>query len=216
MRRFVTGGEDHFLPYLSKAMSRATEIDIAVAFIKATGLALLMDDLVAALGRRDEAGTPPRIRVLTSDYLDLTDPEALRMLLLLAQLGASVRVYTTANTSFHLKAYIFARAAAGEVIEGTAFIGSSNISRQALQEGLEWNYRVVFPGDHGFTEARLRFAELSAHPCTVELSDEWVEAFRGSPAWRHLGGGSPARVRLGPCRSRVPGARLRGAAWRTP
>jgi SAM-dependent methyltransferase len=38
-RRFVTGDRDHFLPHLSEAMSRATEVDLAVAFIKTTGSA---------------------------------------------------------------------------------------------------------------------------------------------------------------------------------
>ena len=48
-RKLVTGGDDPFLPHLSHAMARATEIDIAVAFIKTTGIRLLMPDLSAAL-----------------------------------------------------------------------------------------------------------------------------------------------------------------------
>jgi hypothetical protein len=55
------------------------------------------------------------------------------------------------GSSFHLKAYLFARLD-GSCWSGTAFIGSSNISRQALQDGLEWNYRVVYPGDAGFSK----------------------------------------------------------------
>lgn len=178
LRKLVTGGDDPFLPHLSQAMSRATEIDIAVAFIKTTGVRLLMPDLLAALLPSAESSSPSRrVRVLTSDYLDVTDPEALRLLLLLQDQGGEVRVYTTQGTSFHLKAYIFARVASTTLIEGTAFIGSSNISRQALQDGLEWNYRVAYPGDPGFLEARQRFAELFAHPRTVALSDSWIESY---------------------------------------
>jgi superfamily II DNA or RNA helicase/HKD family nuclease/protein-L-isoaspartate O-methyltransferase len=177
-RKLVTGGDDPFLPHLSQAMARATEIDIAVAFIKTTGMRLLMPDLLAALLLVDLSGDPTRrVRVLTSDYLDVTDPEALRLLLLLQDQGGEVRVYATKGTSFHLKAYVFARSAAGELIEGTAFIGSSNISRQALQDGLEWNYRVAYPDDLGFLEAQQRFGELFAHPSTVPLSDRWVEDY---------------------------------------
>ena len=192
-RKLVTGGEDPFLPHLSQAMSRATQIDIAVAFIKTTGIRLLMPDLLAALLPPTEPSGPMRqVRVLTSDYLDVTDPEALRLLLLLQNQGGEVRVYATQGTSFHLKAYIFARTAAGELIEGTAFIGSSNISRQALQDGLEWNYRVAYPGDPGFLEARLRFNELFAHPRTVPLSDGWIEAYeaRRVPPPRAIAPGS--------------------------
>jgi superfamily II DNA or RNA helicase/HKD family nuclease len=177
-RKLVTGGDDPFLPHLSQAMARATDIDIAVAFIKTTGIRLLLPDLLAALQPPNtDVARNRRVRVLTSDYLDVTDPEALRFLLLLQDQGGEVRVYATQGTSFHLKAYVFARTADGELIEGTAFIGSSNISRQALQDGLEWNYRVGYPGDSGFLEARQRFIELFAHPRTVPLTDGWIESY---------------------------------------
>jgi SAM-dependent methyltransferase len=99
-QRLVTGGADHFLPHLSEAFTWATQADLAVAFIKTTGLRLLLPDLESMV----EAGAPQRVRVLTSDYLDITDPEALRLLLLLQERGAEVRVYTTQEGSFHLKA----------------------------------------------------------------------------------------------------------------
>ncbi len=74
----VAGGDsDPFLPKLLSAINNATEIDIAVAFVQSTGLRLLYDALVDALG----AGA--RVRFLTGDYLYVTDPEALRTLLLL-------------------------------------------------------------------------------------------------------------------------------------
>ena len=188
-RKLVTGGNDPFLPHLSQAMARATEIDIAVAFINAPGMRLLMPDLLAALVR-PQASHPPdaprRIRVLTSDYLDVTDPEALRLLLLLQAQGADIRVYVTRGSSFHLKAYLFARSVGGHVLEGTAFVGSSNISRQALQDGLEWNYRVTYPTDEGFFEAQRGFDRLFADLHTVELSDGWIESYerRRVPALR--------------------------------
>ena len=186
--RLVTGGADHFLPHLSQAFTWTTHADLAVAFIKATGLRLLMPDLESMV----QAGLPQRLRVLTSDYLDITDPEALRLLLLLQERGAEVRVFTTAAGSFHQKAYIFTKLESQAVIAGTAFIGSSNISRQALQDGLEWNYRVAFPGDPGFLEARLRFEELFGHPKTVALSDAWIDAYE--------------QRRLPPPRSVAPGS----------
>ncbi|MEJ8857188.1 DEAD/DEAH box helicase family protein [Variovorax robiniae] len=193
-RKLVTGGADPFLPHLSHAMAQATEIDIAVAFTKMTGLRLLMPDLLAALTPQANTKSPPcRVRFLTSDYLDVTDPEALRNLQLLQEQGGLVRVYAAqGNSSFHLKAYIFAQHAAGAIVEGTAFIGSSNISRQALQDGLEWNYRVAYPDDHGFLEARERFAELFAHPHTVTLDDSWIEDYerRRVPPPRAIAPGS--------------------------
>jgi len=188
-QRLVTGGDDHFLPHLSAAFAQSNQADLAVAFVKTTGLRLLWPDLQVMA----EAGGIHRVRVLTSDYLDITDPEALRLLLLLQESGAEVRVYTTQNQgSFHLKAYLFARVDGDQLVSGTAFIGSSNISRQALRDGLEWNYRVVYPQDSGYLEARDRFEELFANPKSIALTDSWIEAYE--------------QRRLPPSRSVAPGS----------
>lgn len=173
--KLITGGEhQHFLPHLCASINKATEIDMAVAFVKTTGLKLLLPDLLSALGREEQ---PARVRVLTSDYMDITDPEALRSLMLLQERGAQVRVYESAGSSFHLKAYIFTYVGPETAQQGTAFIGSSNISRQALQDGLEWNYRVDYPSDNGFFEALSRFEELFCHKNTRPLSDGWIDEY---------------------------------------
>ena len=149
-------------------------MDFAVAFVRITGLRLLMADL-EALVRSDPHR---RLRFLTSDYLDVTDPVALRLLLVLSEQGADVRVFTTGQTgSFHLKAYLFAQVEQGVVRKGTAFIGSSNISRSALQSGLEWNYRVIYPGDPGFLETRQQFETLFDHPQSQPLTSAWIDAY---------------------------------------
>ena len=139
---------------------------------------LLKPDLELAMAAKEgAAGCPARVRVLTSDYLDVTDPESLRLLLLLQAQGAEVRVYVTQGSSFHLKTYLFAHHTAAGELQGTAFVGSSNISRQALQDGLEWNYRICYPGDDGFLETRRGFETLFAHPRTVALTDAWIEGY---------------------------------------
>ena len=174
----ITGGEDPFLPHLSAAINSASDVDLAVAFVKTTGLRLLLPDLHSALKRDLELKRQPaRVRVLTSDYLDVTDPEALRLLMLLQAQGAHVKVYESTGSSFHLKAYLFAHHNGEDELSGTAFIGSSNISRQALKNGLEWNYRVDYPGDKGFLEARSRFEELFAHPRCIPLTDTWIAQY---------------------------------------
>lgn len=179
--RLVSGGEGNpFLPHLCRAIHGADEIDLAVAFVKSTGLRLLLPDLLAALGRAGGDGHPgsaARVRILTSDYLDVTDPDALRRLMLLQEQGAQVRIFECAGGSFHLKAYLFAGQDEQGRLRGQAFIGSSNISRQALQEGLEWNYRIDYPGDAGFLEARSRFEELFAQPRALPLSYAWIDAY---------------------------------------
>lgn len=180
--KLVTGGEHPFLPHLCDAITRADEIDMAVAFIKVTGLRLLLPDLQAAISAESaRLNGPARLRIVTSDYLDVTDPEAVRLLMLLQEQGAQVRVFEATSSSFHMKAYLFSRFTddgqdVGRV-RGTAFIGSSNISRQALKDGLEWNYRIDYPGDNGFLEARARFEALFHDPRTIELDDAWIDRY---------------------------------------
>lgn len=195
-----TGDAAHpFLPQLRQSIARADEIDFAVSFVKTTGLRLLLPDLEDALSRDEKQSRPAaRVRILTSDYLDITDPEALRLLSLLQERGAKVRIHTasaSANRGFHMKAYLFtypAQATHSDNLQGTAFIGSSNISRQALTDGLEWNYRIDYPNDSGFLEARSRFEELFRHPHTVTLSDAWIDAYetRRVPPPRAIAPGS--------------------------
>ena len=117
------------------------------------------------------------MRIVTSDYLDVTDPEAMRLLMLLQEQGAQVRVFETSGSSFHMKAYLFARYVDDFHLHGTAFIGSSNISRQALTDGLEWNYRVDYPADDGFLEVRARFEDVFRHKKTIPLSDDWIDSY---------------------------------------
>ncbi|MGG7055585.1 DUF3427 domain-containing protein [Nitrosomonas sp. ANs5] len=173
-QRLTTGGDSHhFLPKLCHAIKAADQVDMAVAFVKKTGLNLLMPDLTDAL-----FSTPPtRLRILTSDYLDVTDPEALRELILLQERGALVRVFQSQGESFHMKAYLFAGSSDDKGSWGRAFIGSSNISQQALKHGLEWNYQIDYPPEAGYWEAASRFEELFQHPKTVPLTDGWVDDY---------------------------------------
>lgn len=192
--RLFTGAPQHpFLPQLCHSIARADEIDLTVSFVKASGLRLLLPDLHDALERKAaESRSPARIRILTSDYLDITDPEALRLLVLLQEHGAQVRIFESGGRSFHMKAYLFAHFPEPNAMHGTVFIGSSNISRSALTDGLEWNYRVDYPGDDGFIEARARFEELFRAPRTIELNDAWIDRYeaRRIPPPRSVAPGS--------------------------
>ncbi|MCF7983609.1 MAG: DEAD/DEAH box helicase family protein [Thiohalocapsa sp.] len=172
------GSSDPFLPRLLSAIRQANQIDLAVAFIKASGLDLIYRTLIDAVETRDA-----RLRVLTSDYLDVTDPSALRRLMLLAERDADIRVFQTENQSFHLKAYICVRGENGETLWGTAFVGSSNLSRTALTDGLEWNLRVDrsddanAPDSRRFAEIRDNYERLFRHPCVRVLDHDWIEQY---------------------------------------
>ena len=185
----TTGGAaDPLLPQLKLQLATATNVDIAVAFVMKSGVDLLRSAITETLSRGGQ------VRLLTGDYLDATDPVALLQLLDLSPGSGSIarRVYqTTAGwtsgaglpTAFHPKAYVFRHADGA----GTAFVGSSNMSRSALQDGIEWNYRIVESRDEeGFGEIRRAFDALFHDPATTALTNEWVEAYKARRAVRPL------------------------------
>lgn len=129
----MTGDKDksRFLYYqLKMSMLKANKIDIIVSFLMESGVRMLLKDLKAALDRGVQ------VRILTGNYLGITQPSAL--CLIKKELGNRVdlRFYNDKERSFHPKSYIFHYENAGEI-----YIGSSNISRSALTSGIEWNYR---------------------------------------------------------------------------
>lgn len=120
-----------FLYYqLKMSMQKAARMDIIVSFLMESGVKMILKDLRAALDRGVQ------IRLLTGNYLGITQPSAL--FLIKRELGDRIdlRFYNDKERSFHPKAYIFHYENGGEI-----FIGSSNISRSALTSGIEWNYR---------------------------------------------------------------------------
>jgi HKD family nuclease len=92
------------LLHLLQAIDKATAIQMAVSFTRMSGLRLITNALEEALVRK----VP--FEFLTSDYLDVTEPSALRRLMLLHEAGADVRIHACHNGgAFHTKAYVFIR-----------------------------------------------------------------------------------------------------------
>ncbi|MCI8821250.1 MAG: DEAD/DEAH box helicase family protein [Lachnospiraceae bacterium] len=120
-----------FLYYqLKMSMKKAKGMDIVVSFLMESGVRLLLKDLKEAL----ERGV--KIRLLTGNYLGITQPSALCLIKKELKNQVDMRFYNEKGRSFHPKAYIFHQKAGSEI-----FIGSSNISKSALTSGIEWNYR---------------------------------------------------------------------------
>ncbi|MFE9834987.1 DUF3427 domain-containing protein [Streptomyces sp. NPDC005551] len=116
---------------LRAELATADRIDLLCAFVKWYGLRVLEDSLRAARKR----GVP--IRVITTTYIGATDRHALDRLV--RDFGAEVKVnYEIRSTRLHAKAWLFRRKSGFD----TAYVGSSNLSKAALLDGLEWNVRL--------------------------------------------------------------------------
>lgn len=128
----ITGDKDHIYPKLKQSFKTATTIDIIVSFLMESGVKLLLQDLKEALNRG------VKIRILTGNYLKITQPQALYLLKSELKDKVDLRFYNNPNKSFHPKAYMFYNP-----IDSEIYIGSSNISRGALTSSIEWNYRFL-------------------------------------------------------------------------
>ena len=134
---FLTTGPDRPLwQRLASRLPGASEIDLLASFVQPSGLALIEKSLFSALA----AGA--KVRLLVGDYLGITSPDALRQLLgwinyagpAFAARLAELEHLRGSPSSFHPKAWRIADASGGIVV-----VGSSNLSRAALETGVEWN-----------------------------------------------------------------------------
>lgn len=117
---------------LRREILTAQRIDILVSFIRWSGLRLIYKALDEAV----QNGTP--LRILTTTYLGATEQKAIEELAKLP--GTQIRIsYNQARGRLHAKGWLFGRATQ----LGTAYVGSSNLSRDALQDGLEWNLKIT-------------------------------------------------------------------------
>lgn len=117
---------------LQKEIASANEIRLMVSFIKKRGLALILPQLKEFTNRGGQ------LKVITTTYMQATDYEAITQLAALKNTEIKI-TYDTTSERLHAKAYIFLR----NTGFNTAYIGSSNISEQALDTGAEWNVKVT-------------------------------------------------------------------------
>jgi HKD family nuclease len=112
------------------AIANAHSVDIAVSYLKMTGWYMLS----AALGRI----SPVRIRILTTDQMNVTQPAVLRAAL---RSGIQIRCYC-GNRVYHPKVYLLHGVARNKNI---AILGSANISGSGLQSGIEAGIQISDP-----------------------------------------------------------------------
>ena len=161
----MTGGSDRRMQLyyqLIQSLKKADSVDIIVSFLMESGVKMLLEELDNALKRG------AKIRILTGNYLGITQPSALY--LLKKKLGSRVdmRFYNEKERSFHPKSYIFHYERYSDI-----YIGSSNISRSALTSGIEWNYRFSSVSDpKNYEKFYHAFEDLFEHHSIIIDNEE--------------------------------------------
>jgi superfamily II DNA or RNA helicase/HKD family nuclease len=124
-------GEPALAHALANEIPSADSIDLLCAFVRWHGVRVLERPLT------DHCRAGKLLRIITTVYTGSTERKALDWLV---KIGAQVKVsYDTKSTRLHAKAWLFRRVTG----YSTAYIGSSNLSKSALLDGVEWNVRLA-------------------------------------------------------------------------
>ena len=135
-----------------KELSSTDQADWLVSFIRYSGLLPIIPALRDFTSNPNPNGSP-RLRIATTSYMGATEYKAIEALLELP--NTEIRIsYDTKRTRLHAKAYIFHR----NTGFGSAYIGSANISKAALDDGLEWTAKISqYETDHLWQHAIATF-----------------------------------------------------------
>ncbi|OLR59401.1 NgoFVII family restriction endonuclease [Anaerostipes sp. 494a] len=155
------------LASIEQELSCCDEFTISVAFITMGGIT----PLLGVLKELEKKGIPGKI--LTTDYLTFSQPEALDKLASLTNIDLRMFHSRTENDGFHTKGYIFKNKGMYQII-----VGSSNMTAKALMINREWNTKLVSTPNGEYTkEILLEFDKLWNSRNTEKYQD-FIEKYR--------------------------------------
>ncbi|MGL5656404.1 MAG: DUF3427 domain-containing protein [Fusobacteriaceae bacterium] len=152
--------EGNMFNELSRELNSCKSFIFNVAFINFSGLQLLLDDLDIV----EKKGI--RGKIITSTYLNFTEPKALHRIKKFKNIETRVFV-TEKNLGFHSKCYIFEYDEYYKI-----YIGSSNITQSALKSNIEWNVWIESKKNSSFSTKILQEFTLLWNSNNLALNDE--------------------------------------------
>lgn len=154
------------LSTLLHELETCNEFYISVAFVTTSGVATIINKLKELENRRVPG------KILVSQYLNFTQPEALKRLLQFKNIELRIAV----EGNVHAKGYIFKKKDHYNLI-----VGSSNLTDQALSTNKEWNIKVSALNESGIVgkvlnEFKADFQKST--PVTHEYINHYEEIYQ--------------------------------------
>lgn len=181
---------------LKEELERSQDFDMSVAFVSQGAVQTLKQHFLDfADNNNHESG-----RIITSTFNYFNSPKAFKELLKLQQdTGIQVQIWqpgqqeaiteasetiegtdiqassTTADYPYHPKGYVFRHSAGNEPLYAT-YIGSSNLTINALNSNREWNLKVATADNSGLAEQLA--AEIDSQISESKpLTDAWLALY---------------------------------------
>ena len=152
---------------IEEELQRCEEFCISVAFITKSGITPLLQTL-KDLEQKNIPG-----KILTTNYLMFTEPEALEKLAGLKNIELKMFLTSAETGGFHTKGYIFREEEIYRII-----IGSSNMTLSAITKNKEWNTKIVSTEQGELTQSVLQeFDELWRDEHSLAFED-FIDAYR--------------------------------------
>ena len=152
---------------IEEELQRCEEFCISVAFITKSGITPLLQTL-KDLEQKNIPG-----KILTTNYLMFSEPEALEKLAGLKNIELKMFVTGAETGGFHTKGYIFREEEIYRII-----IGSSNMTLSAITRNKEWNTKIISTEQGELTQAVLQeFDELWQDEHSLAFED-FIDSYR--------------------------------------
>jgi len=149
------------LSTIIQELSTCDEFLISVAFVTTSGVASLINCL-KTLEKKGVNG-----KILVSQYLNFTQPEALKKLLKFKNIELKISV----EGNSHSKGYIFKKSKHYSLI-----IGSSNFTASALSTNKEWNLKVSSMDSGRLVDTVINQFD-SDFECSTKVTEDYIEKY---------------------------------------
>ena len=150
---------------VSNLIEHSTEIRLAIAFVRKSGVDAIISDLQAFKNRGG------KLKLIFGEDFNLTDSSALESLL---DQGAEMKVYLSRKGVYHPKIWMFKLTDRWAIV-----IGSSNLSRDALTNNIEAS--LVFEGrdsDADVQACLLAYDVLWESDCCFPIGTEYIRDYK--------------------------------------